>query len=83
MSDATGNAILDGVALKADSYTATAVTVTGVDGNPVGLAAGTGQTYACGLWAQIPKLSSGPHQLVIKGSEGSFSVEADYSLDVG
>lgn len=81
--DAAGEATLDGTPLKADYYAATAVTVTAVDGNPLGVAAGTHHLYACGFWAQIPALSSGPHHLVIKGSSGSFSVEADYSLSVG
>lgn len=83
MSSATGEATLDGKSLTGDHYDATQVTVTAVDGNAMGITAGIHEGHACGIWVQIPAPPSGAHQLVIKGSSGSFSVEADYELTVG
>ncbi|WP_251065340.1 hypothetical protein [Streptomyces sp. ISL-44] len=82
MASARGSAILDGQALEPERYEATAVQVSGVDGNPLTQSGGRFRTQACGLWVQLEPLTPGSHALSIRGSSGSFAVSVDYKLQV-
>lgn len=53
----------------------------GVQGNPMGRA-GRMSGHACGLWAWLPPLAVGEHELVVKGESGEFWVSARYRLTV-
>ncbi|MEU9303307.1 signal protein [Streptomyces sp. NPDC048269] len=82
MTSAQGSAVLDGQALEAERYEATAVQVSAVDGNPLTQGGGRFRTQACGLWVQLEPLAPGSHTLSIRGSSGSFAVSVDYKLQV-
>jgi hypothetical protein len=83
MRAASGSVELDGVARQLDRIEAEPVEFEGVAGNAVSNGRERIRATGCGLWARIPDLSSGTHQLRIRGRFGEISVGVDYVLDVG
>ncbi|MBB5775368.1 signal protein [Nonomuraea jabiensis] len=82
MATATGKATLDRKAVTPERMENDNVTVTHGAGNPVSGEEGTTTSYACGLWARLPPLKPGRHDLIIRGSSGSFRTGVDYTLIV-
>lgn len=82
MRTAQGRAELDGKRLEPRRIEAERVTVRGSAGNPVTRTDGTVKATACGLWVTIRAPKPGTHELAIRGSSGTFSTAADYTVEV-
>ncbi|MFE3742242.1 signal protein [Streptomyces sp. NPDC059134] len=82
MRTAEGSAVLDGEKIAPDIYRGEPVEVRSVVGNPVTGTSGHFTTIACGLWVQLPPLTTGSHTLTIRGRSGDFATGVDYALTV-
>ncbi|MEO6086984.1 MAG: hypothetical protein ABIQ18_28120 [Umezawaea sp.] len=78
MATAKGSVTLDGQPVELTRVDPVAITFQGV-----GVGAGSVPTQACGLWAWVPPLAAGDHELLITGESGRFSTSARYRLTVG
>ncbi|WP_191304601.1 signal protein [Lentzea cavernae] len=82
MADAKGSVTLDGQLLELRRIAPVAVAYQAARGNVVGQREGRVTGQGCGLWAWIPPLKSGEHELLVKGSSGTFSTTARYLFTV-
>ena len=83
MKSAKGTVTLDGQQVALRRIEPVAVTVQAAKGNVMGLRPGRRDAQACGLWAWIPPLRAGEHELRIEGEFGGFRTSARYRLSVG
>lgn len=51
-------------------------------GNPAGFPAGRNTVFGCGIWFTAGPFEPGQQRLVLKGRQGSFSVQATYDLTI-
>jgi hypothetical protein len=82
MATAEGTVDLDGSSLPIERIESEPVSFTGVAGNALGTETDRVDAVGCGLWATIPPLPAGIHQLQIRGGSGDFRVSVDYRLQV-
>ncbi|HEY9475443.1 MAG TPA: hypothetical protein VIS06_16545 [Mycobacteriales bacterium] len=82
LATAQGEATVDGKPVRPDRLDPVAIAFDAVEGNPVVNDAGSFQSYGCGLWLWIPPLSTGEHELTVRGSSGGFSLDVTYQLTV-
>lgn len=83
MTSAKGSVTLDGQPVELRRIEPVAITIEAARDNVMGLRAGRSSGKACGLWAWIPPLSAGEHELRIEGASGGFATSARYRLTVG
>ncbi|MET9230696.1 hypothetical protein [Lentzea sp. NPDC003310] len=82
METAKGSVTLDGQLVELRRIAPVAITFQAVEGNAVGRPQGRVAVQGCGLWAWIPPLSPGEHELEVKGESGDFQTSARYLLTV-
>jgi hypothetical protein len=80
MATAQGSVDLDGNALPIERIDNEPVSFVGVAGNAMGTGTEPVEAVGCGLWARIPDLKAGVHQLRVRGGSGDFEVSVDYRL---
>ncbi|MEU6239272.1 signal protein [Kitasatospora sp. NPDC047058] len=80
MNDGRGSAVLDGKNLPLEELGATQIRPERVPGGPVSGDRDFNNSWACGLWVRLDGLTPGPHEIVVRGSSGSFSTGVDYWL---
>jgi hypothetical protein len=79
---AQGTVLLDGKAVKPETYQDNSITVQSAQGNAVTGEEGRFTTAGCGLWVQLLSLEPGAHALKIRGQSDDFSTDVDYALTV-
>ncbi|MDX3661926.1 signal protein [Streptomyces sp. ID05-26A] len=77
-----GSITLDGQLVELRRIAPVGITFQAVKDNAVGAPGGGVRAQACGLWAWIPPLSPGEHELRIEGEFGDFRTSARYLLTV-
>lgn len=82
MDGAKGSVTLDGQLLELRRITPVAVTYQAAENNVMGQPEGRVAGQGCGLWAWIPPLTPGEHELVVRGESGDFNTTARYLLTV-
>lgn len=82
MAGAAGEITVDGTAVTLDRIEAERVEFTGVADNAMGTGTDRIRATACGLWARIPALAAGRHVVHIRGTAGTFTTEAEYTITV-
>lgn len=82
MATAKGSVTLDGQIVELRRVDPVGVTFDVAPGNVVGERAGRVAAKACGLWAWLPPLAEGEHELRIEGESGDFSTSAVYRLTI-
>ncbi|SEQ37472.1 hypothetical protein SAMN04488000_102693 [Lentzea albida] len=82
MEDAKGSVALDGRLVELRRIAPVAIAYQAARGNVVGQREGRVTGQGCGLWAWIPPLTPGEHELVVDGESGSFRTSARYVLTV-
>jgi hypothetical protein len=82
MEAAKGSVTLDGQLVELRRIAPVAITYQAAKDNVVGQREGRVAAQGCGLWAWIPPLKPGEHELVVKGASGGFSTSARYLLTV-
>ncbi|MDX8140914.1 hypothetical protein SK854_02245 [Lentzea sp. BCCO 10_0061] len=80
MADAKGSVTLDGQLVELRRIAPVAITYQAARDNVVGQREGRVPAQGCGLWAWIPPLNPGEHELLVKGESGTFSSSARYLL---
>lgn len=80
LTDASGSVTLDGQPVPLERVAPVPITFTATKNNALGVATGVAQTYACGLWAWVPPLPAGDHELRVEGASGNFSTSVRYRL---
>ena len=83
MAVAKGSVALDGQPVELRRVEAVSITFQAKRDNVFGVGAGRVPAQACGLWAWIPPLAAGEHELRIEGESGGFSTSVRYRLIVG
>ncbi|MCR3751102.1 hypothetical protein LX88_005090 [Lentzea californiensis] len=82
MAVGKGSVTLDGQLVELRRIAPVGITFEAAPDNAMGAREGRVQAQACGLWAWIPPLKPGEHELVIAGELGDFSTSARYLLTV-
>lgn len=82
MDGAKGSVTLDGQLVELRRITPVAVTYQAAKNNVMGQGEGRVAGQGCGLWAWIPPLTPGEHELVVRGESGDFRTTASYLLTV-
>jgi hypothetical protein len=82
MTGVKGSMTLDGKVVELRRIDPVEVTFQAAKDNASGESAGRVVAQACGLWAWLPPLSPGEHELRIEGESGSFSTSVTYRLKV-
>ncbi|MFD4672803.1 hypothetical protein ACFWNN_23960 [Lentzea sp. NPDC058450] len=82
LADAKGTVTLDGQLVELRRIDPTAITFQTVQDNVMGAPTGRVDARACGLWAWLPPLSPGEHELRVQGEFGSFKTSVRYILTV-
>jgi hypothetical protein len=82
MANAKGSVTLDGRLMELRRIAPVAITYQAARDNVVGQREGRVPAQGCGLWAWIPPLKPGEHELLVKGQSGTFSSTARYLLIV-
>ncbi|MFD4638678.1 hypothetical protein ACFWN2_15280 [Lentzea sp. NPDC058436] len=82
LEDAKGSVTLDGRLVEVRRIAPIAISYQAARGNVVGQREGRVTGQGCGLWAWIPPLQPGEHELLVKGDSGTFSNSARYLLTV-
>ncbi|HTF07230.1 MAG TPA: hypothetical protein VK659_03570 [Asanoa sp.] len=82
MATAQGSVDLDGSSLPIERIESEPISFVGVGGNALGTETERVDAVGCGLWATIPALPAGLHQLRVRGGSGDFEVSVDYRLQV-
>ncbi|WP_207311281.1 hypothetical protein [Lentzea alba] len=83
MAAATGSMTLDGQVVELRRIDPVEITFQAAQDNAIGESAGRKVAQACGLWAWLPPLLPGEHELKIEGESGTFSTSVVYQLKVG
>ncbi|WP_394620916.1 hypothetical protein JNUCC0626_18000 [Lentzea sp. JNUCC 0626] len=82
-ASAKGSVTLDGQLVELRRIDSAPITFDAVRDNVLGAPTGKVNANACGLWAWIPPLSPGEHELRVQGEFGTFRTSARYILTVG
>jgi hypothetical protein len=82
MATAKGSVTLDGQIVELRRVDPVEVTFDVAPGNVIGERAGRVAAKACGLWAWLPPLAGGEHELRVEGESADFSTSAVYRLTV-
>jgi hypothetical protein len=82
MAGAKGSVTLDGQVVELRRIAPVGITYQASRDNVMGQREGRVRAQGCGLWAWIPPLLPGEHDLLVKGESGSFSTSAHYLLTV-
>lgn len=82
MAAAKGSVTLDGQVLELRRVDPVEITFQAARDNASGESAGRHAAQACGLWAWLPPLQPGEHELKIEGESGDFSTSVTYLLKV-
>ncbi|MEV4536374.1 hypothetical protein AB0J82_21545 [Asanoa sp. NPDC049518] len=83
MEAAQGAVHLDGQPVPTQRITGEPISFVGVAGNALGTGTERVDSTGCGIWATIPPLSAGVHEVRVRGTSADFSVSVDYALHVG
>ena len=82
MTEAKGSMTLDGQVVELRRIDPVEITFQVAKDNAAGESAGRKVAQACGLWAWLPPLLPGEHELKIEGESGDFSTSVVYQLKV-
>jgi hypothetical protein len=82
MAAAKGSMTLDGQVVELRRADPVEITFQVAKDNAIGESAGRKVARACGLWAWLPPLPPGEHELTIEGESGDFSTSVVYQLNV-
>lgn len=82
MTGVKGTVTLDGQPVELRRIDPVEITFQVARDNAIGERGGKQAAQACGLWAWIPPLTPGEHDLLIEGEAGSFSTSAHYKLTI-
>ncbi|SDP09874.1 hypothetical protein SAMN05421507_105236 [Lentzea jiangxiensis] len=82
LAGATGSVTLDGQVVELRRIAPVGISFQAAKGNVLGVREGRVQAQACGLWAWIPPLSPGEHELLVEGDADGFRTSARYLLTV-
>ncbi|MDT7786429.1 MAG: hypothetical protein QOF58_4848 [Pseudonocardiales bacterium] len=82
MAEVKGSVTLDGQLVELRRIDPVEITFVAARDNVMGLSAGKLATQACGLWAWIPPLKPGEHELRVAGESADFSTSVIYRLKV-
>ncbi|MGV9268191.1 hypothetical protein ACWDRR_26400 [Kitasatospora sp. NPDC003701] len=80
MNDARGSAVLDGTALSVEELGSTQIRADPMPDSPIRSHRDFNDSWACGLWVRLDELTPGRHEIVLRGSSGTFSTGVDYRL---
>ncbi|MGI5501067.1 hypothetical protein [Lentzea sp. CA-135723] len=83
LTSGKGSVTLDGQLVELRRIDPATITFQSVEDNAMGAPTGRVEARACGLWAWIPPLSPGEHELRVQGEFGTFRTSARYVLTVG
>jgi hypothetical protein len=82
MAGAKGSMTLDGQVVELRGVDPVEISFQAAEDNAIGERAGRLAAWACGLWAWLPPLRPGEHELRIEGESGDFSTSVTYRLKV-
>ena len=82
LAAAKGSVTLDGQLVELRRIAPVVITYQAARDNVLGQLEGTVSAQGCGLWAWIPPLKPGEHELRVRGEAGSLSTSAHYVLTV-